>query len=403
MDRRVQSVLFVTTSFPRFPGDFAGSFVFHLAKYLAKDGLQITVLAPGAPGYPMIDTLENIQIYRFPYFYPLRLQRVAYDGGGISANIRNSWLAKIQLPFLFLAIVWAIRRYQVHFDLIHCHWLPTALAALMARPFSRLKPAIVFTPWGSDMRLLPRWLTRWAVSRVDGCISGSFEADDYLCDAGCTNFRRITPPVDEERFSRAAVAADLRNELGIDDKTPVITFVGRLNYFKDPLTFIRACAVLKQRGISFAALIAGDGDLMAECQQEVERHALQDCLLLLGMRSDPERLFRISTVAVHISPIENNWATSIAEAMFMEVPVVISNSGYTEQLFTHNKDCFIVPAQNPAALAEALQGLIENETLRKKLTHGARELLRKYKKDRVSIVQETRVYYEELLIWRLQK
>ena len=46
MSKRVRSVLFVTTSFPRFCGDFAGSFVFRFAKYLVSDGVQVTVLAP---------------------------------------------------------------------------------------------------------------------------------------------------------------------------------------------------------------------------------------------------------------------------------------------------------------------------------------------------------------------
>ena len=80
----------------------------------------------------------------------------------------------------------------------------------------------------------------------------------------------------------------------------------------------------------------------------------------------------------------------------MEVPVVLSNAGYTQRLFTHEKDCLIVPVQNPVALAEALQCLIENRALRTKLTRGARELLRQYKKDQTSIVQEVRAYYAEL-------
>jgi hypothetical protein len=145
MHKRVRSVLFVTTSFPRFRSDFAGSFVFRFAKYLVSDGVQVTVLAPGAAGYPTSDGLEGVQIYRFPYFYPLRLQCLAYTGGGMLANIRRGWLAKVQVPLLFFTMVWAIVRYQERFDLIHCHWLPTAVAALMARSFSRSKPAIVFT------------------------------------------------------------------------------------------------------------------------------------------------------------------------------------------------------------------------------------------------------------------
>ena len=83
----------------------------------------------------------------------------------------------------------------------------------------------------------------------------------------------------------------------------------------------------------------------------------------------------------------------------MEVPVVLSDAGYTQFLFTHEKDCLIVPAQNPVALAGALQRLIGDRALRTLLTRGASELLRRYKKDRASIVHEVRAYYDELQ-WR---
>ncbi len=221
------TVTFVTTSFPRFDGDFAGSFVFRFAKYLASDGMQVTVLAPGAAGYPTADAMEGIQIYRVPYFYPARLQRLAYEGGGILANLRRTWLAKVQAPLLFFAMVWAIKRYQARFDIVHCHWLPTAVAALMARLFSRIKPAIVLTNWGSDTRHLPAWLTRWTVARVEGCISTAVETDEHLRATGRTEFRRIMAPVDEERFRRTTVAVDMRYELGIDDDTPSCAFCGK--------------------------------------------------------------------------------------------------------------------------------------------------------------------------------
>jgi len=396
MNKHVQSVLFVTTSFPRFDGDFAGSFVFRFAKYLVSDGMQVTVLAPGAAGYPATDALAGMQIYRLPYFYPARLQRLAYEGGGMLANLRRTWLAKVQAPLLFFAMVWAIKRYQARFDIIHCHWLPTAVAALVARLCSRTKPVIVLTNWGSDTRYLPAWLTRWTVARVEGCISTAVETDEHLRATGRTEFRRIMAPVDEDRFRRTAVSVDMRYELGIDDNISVIPFVGRLDSFKDPLTFIQACAILRQKGVSFMAPIAGDGDLMAECQQEIQRYQLHNRVVLLGVRKDPERLFRIATSTIHISPIENTWANVIAEAMFMEVPVVLSNVGYTKHLFTHEQNCLIVPAKNPVALAEALQRLIEDEALCTKLVMGAKQLLRQHKKDNISIVREVRTYYDEL-------
>ena len=80
----------------------------------------------------------------------------------------------------------------------------------------------------------------------------------------------------------------------------------------------------------------------------------------------------------------------------MEVPVVLSNAGYTKRLFTHEKNCLIVPAQNPVALADALQRLIEDGALRTKLVMGPEKLLHRYKKDSASIVREVRTYYDEL-------
>ena len=397
MDRKVKSVLFVTTSFPRFKGDFAGSFVFRFAKYLSRAGLSVTVLAPGAAGYPTEDIIEDVRIHRFAYFYPRKLQCLAYTSGGILANIRHSSLARLQIPLLFYSTFLAILRHQNSFDLIHCHWLPTAIAALLARPFNRHRSAIAFTNWGSDTRHLPAWLSRWTITRLDGCISTAVETDEHLKALGRTEFRQIMAPVDEERFTPSAVEPDLLDELDIPKDIPVLPFIGRLDSFKDPLTFIRACAILKQQGVSFIAPIAGDGNLMHACQQEINHHDLSGCTLLLGMRTDPERLLKIATATVHISPIENTWANTIAEAMFMEIPVILSNAGYTQQTFTHEKDCLIIPAQDPMALANALKRLIENEALRQRLSMGAKSLLRQHKKDKINIVQELLAYYDEIV------
>jgi glycosyltransferase involved in cell wall biosynthesis len=394
--KRTESVLFVTTSFPRFQGDFAGSFVFRFAKYLVQDGVRVQVIAPGAAGYPTTEDMEDVQVYRVPYVYPRRLQRVAYEAGGILATLRSGWLAKVQVPLLFGAMVWAICRAQKQVDLIHCHWLPTAVAALVARGLSRTKPAIVFTNWGSDTRHLPLWLTRWTVRRVEGCISTAVETDEHLLAAGRTEFRRIMAPVDEERFMQHTHDHSIRQELGLEHDIPVLAFVGRLTPFKDPLTFIRACILLKQQHVSFVALVAGDGDLMPDCQQAIQQAGLQEHIRLLGMRTDPERILGATLATVHISPIENTWANVIAEAMFMEVPVVLSDAGYTQRLFTDGENCLLVPAENPRVLAGALKRLLDDASLRQTLTTGAKALLQQYKKDRVSIVQGVRAYYDEL-------
>src|SRR5262245_56560683 len=90
--KSVEKVLFVTTSYPRFSNDFPGGFVHRIAKCLVRDGLNVTVLAPGAPGYPSHDSIDGVEIERFTYFYPNQYQQLAYGtGGGILGNLRHAW------------------------------------------------------------------------------------------------------------------------------------------------------------------------------------------------------------------------------------------------------------------------------------------------------------------------
>ncbi len=357
--------------------------------------MSVKVLAPSDLAYPDRETFNGIMIFRYSYFFPRKLQCLAYRKG-ILRNIHHSLMAKVQIPFFFFAIVRAILQHQNDSDIIHCHWLPTAIAALIARPFSSSRPPIVFTNWGSDTRTLPRWLCRWTVKRVDGCISTAVETDNHLLMLGRKDFRKIMAPVDEERFKKEHVLPDMIPELNIEKNIQVIAFVGRLDPMKDPLTFVSACAILNLQNKPFMAVIAGDGELMGKCKQMVEQYGLEDKVLFLGMRSDTERLLRIASVSVHISPVENTWSNTIAEAMFMEVPVILSDAGYTRHLFTHGIDCLLVPAQDPQALAQSIACLLEKETLGRKLIEGAGLLLHKYKKDSRSIVRETRKYYDEL-------
>ncbi len=388
-------VLFVTTSFPRFEADHAGSFVFRLAKYLVEAGVDVRVVAPGDHGYPGNESLEGVRVIRKPYFRPRRLQRLAY-GHGIPANLRQHWLARLQVPFFFLAMLLGVARELKKVDVVHCHWLPTILLAKCAMVLTWTRRPIVFTNWGSDTRLLPKGLTRMALRLCDAVISTAEETDQHLREAGYDHFHSIMAPVDESRFDRSYDRVRLKESFGVAVDVPIVSFIGRLNYFKDPITFIRACGLLKQGGFRFKSLVAGDGDLRQACESEIKFLALDEEVLLLGMRNDPELILAVSDVTVHISPIENTWANVIAEAMFMNVPVVMTSSGHTEKTFTHEVDCLIVPAGDPQRLAGSVKRIIEDATLSASLVAGARALLAAKGKDRHTIVTRLKAVYASL-------
>lgn len=73
-------VLVLATTFPRWENDTEPRFIFDLTKPLAEK-ISLWVLAPHAPGAKIREDMEGVQVIRFPYFFPRRLQTLCYEGG----------------------------------------------------------------------------------------------------------------------------------------------------------------------------------------------------------------------------------------------------------------------------------------------------------------------------------
>lgn len=123
-DRAAGEVLFITSSYPRWPGDATPPFVHHLAQDLRALGWNVHVLAPHAPGAARDEVMDGVPVHRFRYFWPESLQTVCYDGGALVKLRNNRWNFTL-IPFLVVAQWLAvqtrvIRRKTV---LLHSHWL----------------------------------------------------------------------------------------------------------------------------------------------------------------------------------------------------------------------------------------------------------------------------------------
>ena len=87
--------LFLTHSFPRQPGDAAGSFVLRLAVALRDQGVDVHVVAPSGDHLPATDRFDGIPVERFRYA-PRRYEKLAY-AGNMHTQVRDSWGAKLAL------------------------------------------------------------------------------------------------------------------------------------------------------------------------------------------------------------------------------------------------------------------------------------------------------------------
>ena len=125
-------ILFLTSSFPRFPGDHQVPFVLDQARAwkVARPADDIIILAPHGVGAPKWEEIAGVKIKRFRYFYPDRFQTLAYPA--ILPNIKKNPLLVGQVPFLVWAEYLAARRIirESRADLIYAHWvMPQGLVA----------------------------------------------------------------------------------------------------------------------------------------------------------------------------------------------------------------------------------------------------------------------------------
>ena len=184
-------VCFVTTSFIRSAEDHYARFVYEQAKSLrlGDDATSVVVVAPHAPGLAVEESIDGLRVQRARYFWPTRLERLAYQHEGLFETLKNSWLAAAQLPFLLLAMVLRLGRASQDAQIIHAQWVPTAAVAIVVGWLRRIP--VVVSVRGADFNTarssrMGRLLTRAVISRVNYVVTVSDEFRDLLVsEFGC--------------------------------------------------------------------------------------------------------------------------------------------------------------------------------------------------------------------------
>ena len=99
--------------------------------------------------------------------------------------------------------------------------------------------------------------------------------------------------------------------------------------------------------------------------------------------TDIAAIFRGADLMVHPSWFEG-FGLPPLEAMACGTPCVITDSGGVREYALDGQNCLITPARNPAALAEAVQTMMENADLRKKLAKNGLDTASRFTWDRAA-------------------
>jgi glycosyltransferase involved in cell wall biosynthesis len=135
--------------------------------------------------------------------------------------------------------------------------------------------------------------------------------------------------------------------------------------------------VLKNNNIKFQASLVGDGPLMPDMVNLSSALDLDRQVKFLGKRTDIAEILSKHNVFV----LTSNWEgfpLSILEAMRAGLPVVASDVGGVRESVIDNVTGFLIPKGNVHCLAERLQELNHNVSLRNTLGLKGRQQFRQY-------------------------
>lgn len=161
-----------------------------------------------------------------------------------------------------------------------------------------------------------------------------------------------------------------------------IVSVGRLVEKKGFADLIDACAVLASRGGAFTCEIIGTGELEESLKEHARRLGLQARIEFLGARPQEEVIDRVKSAAVFVGPYvvaddgnREGLPTTILEAMALGTPCVSTDVSGLPEVLQDGSTGLMVPQHDPGALAEAIERLLADASLRLRLATRARGLI----------------------------
>jgi glycosyltransferase involved in cell wall biosynthesis len=177
--------------------------------------------------------------------------------------------------------------------------------------------------------------------------------------------------VDPDRLSRGD-ARRLRAELGIRSDAVVLVAVGSLVRHKGLDVVLRALAQLHASGHrDLKLLIAGDGPERQPLEALTESLQLNDVVFFLGRRSDVPAILKDAADIAVSGARQEAFPLSVLEAGFFSLPMVASDIPPHREAIDDGRTGLLVPVDDAAAFAAAIEPLINDAVRRRTLGTAA--------------------------------
>jgi glycosyltransferase involved in cell wall biosynthesis len=216
-------------------------------------------------------------------------------------------------------------------------------------------------------------------SLLDHQLVASGQIAEWMAARGCDarTIQVLPVSIDTDRWKPdAALRTRVRAELGVGDDDLLILTAARISSEKQPDVLARVWQALRDRGVGFRAVVAGDGPELPALQRDIADFALDAQVSLLGAIS-PDRMRAVLSAAdiCFLPSRREGIALACFEAMSAGVAVVSADVGAQRELIVPGTGILIEsadPQREVDQYVEVLSRLAADGDARRRMSEAAR-------------------------------
>lgn len=339
----------------------------HQIAMLVKLGANLTVVCRDGVDFRLLRDMSGI------HCEPVDIRRVI-------SPCRDA------LTLVWLFFFFRRNRIQIAHSTTPKAGLLTAIAAFLAGVPIRLH---TFTgqPW-VHMNGMKGWLLRSSDALIGKlnthCYADSESQRQFLIDSQILNNECLSVigsgslagvdihRFDSERFSLAECLS-MRRSLKIPEGAPVILFVGRITQDKGVLELLRAFKALKAASSNAHLVFVGPLEAESGVGGAISQYDIEQTrdVHMVGYSECPEAYMAIADVLC-LPSYREGFGTVVIEAAAMGVPTIGTDIYGLLDSIKHEETGLLVPPRNTEALVSAISRLLDDNSLRARMSTAAK-------------------------------
>ena len=284
--------------------------------------------------------------------------------------------SKFAFPVMLWKYYWAFKRLKP--DVVHAHIYPAPLLSLTAAKWAGVKRRVYTRHHSTSNHMYhPRGvrLDKYTNSKATAIVAISQNVRNVL-----TEMEGVAPAKIElihhgfkfELFAQPdpAVVASLKAKYLLPEDSPVVGCISRFIELKGHKYIIKAFAELLKTHPNAKLVLANARGPDKQAIVEALKVLPEDRYVTIDFEPAIGALYHLFDVFVHV-PINAQveaFGQTYVEPLIAGVPSVFTLSGVAHEFIEDNKNALVVDYEDAEAIRHALQSLLENDSLRDRIT-----------------------------------